>query len=84
MRVANLDACLWNFQNKIVLRNVGHILNNYGEAYKPTINPTLKPTLKLTKVQNAILEEISKNPNITQAELASLLKYQRSSISENR
>ena len=76
MRVANLDACLWNFQNKIVLRNVGHILNNYGEAYKPT--------LKLTKVQNSILEEISKNPNITQAELASLLKYQRSSISENR
>ena len=29
------------------------------------------------------LEEISKNPNVTQAELASILKYQRSSVSES-
>ena len=45
--------------------------------------PTINPTLRLTKVQSAILGEISKNPNITQAELSSLLKYQRSSISES-
>jgi predicted HTH transcriptional regulator len=49
----------------------------------PTLKPTINPTLKLTKVQSAILGEISKNPNITQAELASLLKYQRSYISES-
>ena len=49
----------------------------------PTLKPTINPTLKLTKVQSAILGEISKNPNITQAELASLLKYQRSPISES-
>lgn len=29
------------------------------------------------------LEGISKNPNVTQAELASILKYQRSSVSES-
>lgn len=29
------------------------------------------------------LGEISKNPNVTQAELASILKYQRSSVSES-
>lgn len=54
-----------------------------NRTIKPTLNPTLNPTLRLTKAQNLILEEISKNPDITQAELASMLKYQRSSISES-
>ena len=58
-------------------------LNEGNPTLDPTLKPTINPTLKLTKVQSAILGEISKNPNITQAELASLLKYQRSSISES-
>ena len=58
-------------------------LNEGKDAENRTIKPTIKPTLRLTKAQNLILEEISKNPDITQAELASMLKYQRSSISES-
>lgn len=55
----------------------------YEDAVNPTINPTINPTLKLTDTQQTILAEISKNPNITQMELASILKIQRSSVSES-
>jgi ATP-dependent DNA helicase RecG len=58
-------------------------LNEGQPTVIPTINPTLNPTLKLTDTQQTILAEISKNPNITQAELASILKIQRSSVSES-
>ena len=51
--------------------------------YEDAVNPTINPTLKLTDTQQTILAEISKNPNITQAELASILKIQRSSVSES-
>ena len=51
--------------------------------HEDAVNPTINPTIKLTDTQRTILAELSKNPRITQMELASILKIQRSSVSES-
>ena len=51
--------------------------------HEDAVNPTINPTIKLTDTQRIILAELSKNPRITQMELALILKIQRSSVSES-
>ena len=60
-----------------------HIKYNAKSTNKVTQKVTVNVTVKLTVNQKKILEEVKKNPFVTQEELAEIIGITRKSINEN-
>ena len=60
-----------------------HIKYNAKSTNKVTPKVTVNVTVKLTVNQKKILEEVKKNPFVTQEELAEIISITRKSINEN-